>query len=109
MSNVTTRPSMRKAINRMCQECIYDSHDNGTWRQQVERCTAPKCPLFELRPRPRPLPPRGDQPSGQEGPKTDQDGGIEASGGVRVAMTGKRAANAILGAHRACQGGMRDG
>ena len=46
------RPSMRGAINAMCKTCIYDpkAAGCGTWRQQVEACTSPNCPLFPLRP-----------------------------------------------------------
>jgi hypothetical protein len=45
------KPSMRKAINDFCKECSYDPLSaQGTWRQQVEACTSPKCPLYELRP-----------------------------------------------------------
>jgi len=44
--------SLRMAINAMCYECIYDgSGGSGKWRQQVEDCTAPNCPLYNLRPR----------------------------------------------------------
>lgn len=43
--------SLRKAINDKCKECIYDdSPGNGNWRQQVQGCTSPKCPLFAHRP-----------------------------------------------------------
>lgn len=46
------RPSMRKAINNMCKACLYDSiGGNGTWRQQIDKCTSLDCPLFPLRPR----------------------------------------------------------
>lgn len=41
---------MRKAINDMCKECIYDKFQEGTWREQVEKCTSPKCPLYKHRP-----------------------------------------------------------
>jgi hypothetical protein len=45
------RPSMRKAINDKCKECIYDPVSGpGTWRQQVEACPCTSCPLFALRP-----------------------------------------------------------
>jgi len=45
------RPSMRAAINAMCKACVYDPFGGtGTWRQQVEACTAPACPLYPLRP-----------------------------------------------------------
>jgi len=50
--NKQPRPSMRKAINAFCKECIYDPLSSlGTWRQQTEGCTSPNCPLYELRPR----------------------------------------------------------
>ena len=51
MNPASTRPSMRKAINAMCKGCIFDPVAGGQWRQQVEACTSPECPLFELRPR----------------------------------------------------------
>jgi hypothetical protein len=38
-----------KAIDKMCKECIYDP-GNGSWREQVERCPSPKCPLYTHRP-----------------------------------------------------------
>ena len=45
------RPSMRKAINDKCKECIYDPESGtGTWREQVEGCSCQSCPLFDLRP-----------------------------------------------------------
>ncbi len=43
--------SLRKAINDKCRECIYDPiGGRGNWRQQVEACTSPACPLFSVRP-----------------------------------------------------------
>lgn len=42
--------SLRKAINTKCKECIYDENGKGTWRQQVEACTAYECPLYPVRP-----------------------------------------------------------
>ena len=44
------RPSMRKAINDMCKDCIFDQVAGGSWRQQVAACTSPECPLWRLRP-----------------------------------------------------------
>jgi hypothetical protein len=45
------RPSLRGCIDAMCKACIYDPvAGKGTWRQQVEACTAPHCPLFAVRP-----------------------------------------------------------
>jgi hypothetical protein len=43
--------SRKKAIDAFCKACIYDRGTPGTWRQQVEACTAPKCPLFAYRPK----------------------------------------------------------
>lgn len=40
----------RGRINAFCIECIYDPYSAGSWRKQVEKCTAPSCPLFEIRP-----------------------------------------------------------
>lgn len=46
------RRSMRKAIDAFCRWCLYDPRGGcGTWREQVEACTATDCPLFEFRPR----------------------------------------------------------
>lgn len=44
--------SLRKAINDKCKECIYDPGvpGNGTWRKQVDNCTATNCPLYIVRP-----------------------------------------------------------
>ena len=42
--------SLRKAINEKCKECIYDRLQPGNWRQQVEGCLSPRCPLFAVRP-----------------------------------------------------------
>jgi len=45
-------PSRKKAIDDFCKQCIYDPHgDNGTWRQQVERCTSVNCALYPVRPK----------------------------------------------------------
>jgi hypothetical protein len=45
-----TRGSMRAAINAFCKGCIYDQHQPGTWRQQVEACTSYRCALYQFRP-----------------------------------------------------------
>lgn len=46
--------SLRKAINAMCKDCIYDSKGgSGGWKQQVEECTSFSCPLYDLRPMPK--------------------------------------------------------
>ena len=42
--------SLRKAIDAMCKDCIYDDQDKGTWRQQVAACTLKTCPLHPVRP-----------------------------------------------------------
>jgi hypothetical protein len=51
MSAKPPRPSMRRAINAKCKECIYDRVADGTWREQVESCTSQDCALWILRPR----------------------------------------------------------
>ncbi len=46
-----SRPSRKAAIDAMCKHCIYDPFSGlGTWRQQVEFCTATGCPLWSVRP-----------------------------------------------------------
>lgn len=50
-SDAVVRPSMRKAINAKCKDCIYDPLAGGTWRQQTEACTITACSLWPLRPR----------------------------------------------------------
>jgi hypothetical protein len=53
--NVNTKPSLRSAINAMCRNCLYDRISGpGSWRQQIEACTAKTCPLYNVRPRPAP-------------------------------------------------------
>lgn len=42
--------SLRKSINEKCRECIYDEYGGGTWREQIEACTSPGCPLYGVRP-----------------------------------------------------------
>lgn len=42
--------SLRKAINSKCKECIHDPYQQGKWKQQVQACTSPRCPLFPVRP-----------------------------------------------------------
>ena len=49
----SAKPRGRKAaIDAMCRACLYDPHQNGTWRQQIEGCSSPTCPLYPYRPRP---------------------------------------------------------
>ena len=42
--------SLRKAIDAMCKDCIYDPYEKGTWRKQVEECELTHCPLHRVRP-----------------------------------------------------------
>jgi len=43
---------LRKAVDNHCRDCIYDEQEIGTWRAQVELCTAIDCDLFLFRPLP---------------------------------------------------------
>lgn len=42
--------SYKAAVVAMCKGCIYDPQAPGTWRKQVEECTATGCPLYPVRP-----------------------------------------------------------
>ncbi len=42
--------SLRRRINLMFKNCIYDQHQVGAWRVQVSACTDTGCPLFDTRP-----------------------------------------------------------
>jgi len=44
------KASLRKSINQKCKWCIYDDLAAGTWLQQATLCSAPKCPLYAVRP-----------------------------------------------------------
>ena len=44
------RPSLRQAINDQCKACIFDKAAAGTWKKQVEDCTATDCSLYPVRP-----------------------------------------------------------
>ena len=45
------RPGIKGKVIAKCIECIFDDiGGNGTWRQQVEACTATACPLWSVRP-----------------------------------------------------------
>ena len=42
--------SLRKAINAMCRQCIYDNRDAGTCAQQIACCVISCCPRHAYRP-----------------------------------------------------------
>ena len=44
------KPGLRGKIDAKCIDCIYDPLQKGSWRYQVEECTSPTCPLFNVRP-----------------------------------------------------------
>jgi hypothetical protein len=44
------KTGFKAKITAKCIECIYDPIQMGSWRKQVENCTAPDCPLFSVRP-----------------------------------------------------------
>ncbi len=50
IQKLTSKPGLRNKLNAFCIECVYDPYDDGTWRKQVENCTAMTCPLFQVRP-----------------------------------------------------------
>jgi hypothetical protein len=75
--------SLRKAIDAKCRECIYDPHSgDGTWRQQVEGCTSPKCPLFAVRPLPDYRDRNKRTKSRREAENRQIGGAVDAVGGV---------------------------
>ena len=44
------KAGLRGKINAMCISCLYDEGSGGgTWKQQVEACTSPACPLYPVR------------------------------------------------------------
>ena len=45
-----SRQFLRKAINDMCKDSIYDPVEEGTWLKQVENCEIDTCPLWRVRP-----------------------------------------------------------
>ena len=48
----TKGQSLRESIDAECKTCIYDPCDDGTWREQVERCGSGHCALHDVRPLP---------------------------------------------------------
>jgi hypothetical protein len=42
--------SLKKCIEEKCKDCTYDKADDGTWRDQVERCNVRSCALWPVRP-----------------------------------------------------------
>ena len=44
------KPSLRKAINKMCSDCVYDSQSPGSRAVQIAICTATDCALYPVRP-----------------------------------------------------------
>lgn len=45
-----TKAQVWRRINENCKFCLYDPHATGTWREQIEACTSPECPLYPIRP-----------------------------------------------------------
>ena len=42
--------SLRKAIDAMCKQCVYDPLAGGSWRRQTSECEVVDCALWEYRP-----------------------------------------------------------
>ena len=49
LAELHDRDGFRARILEMCCYCIYDPYAEGTWRDQVENCTSPHCPLYLVR------------------------------------------------------------
>lgn len=47
--------NLRAAINAKCKACNYCPSASGGWLQQVAECLSMDCPLYDVRPRPRPV------------------------------------------------------
>jgi len=43
----------QKAIDAMCESCVFDPEVEGTWRMQTEACELTDCALWPYRPKPR--------------------------------------------------------
>ena len=55
ISGQASRPSKAEVwrrINANCKFCLYDpkAEGLGTWRDQIEACSSPDCPLYPIRP-----------------------------------------------------------
>lgn len=60
--------SLRKSIDAKCKDCLYDPEcGGGTWRQQIAKCSSIGCPLWPVRPAPRPGSPLADCPRDPQG------------------------------------------
>lgn len=44
------KPGYKGKVAAKCIECLVDLCQPGSWRQQVENCSSPTCPLYEVRP-----------------------------------------------------------
>ena len=51
VSGLMTRNGFRARVDAKCVDCIYDECAPGNWRQQVEACASPDCPLWDIRPK----------------------------------------------------------
>lgn len=76
------------AINANCKDCLYDPCEPGTWREQIEACTAygsgghSKCALYDFRPRPT----TRKTPSGNTEKAVISEPGDEFSEGLGVSI-----------------------
>ena len=50
VDRLASKTGLRPKIDAYCCSCIYDPFSEGTWRLQVQNCTACDCPLYEVRP-----------------------------------------------------------
>ena len=81
----------QQAIAAKCKECTYDPLDDGTWRQQVQRCEMTDCALYSYRPKSRSKAPSvPDSAAVQQlyGPISDQVGqGVMVCGPDTISRT----------------------
>jgi hypothetical protein len=50
LEKLARKAGLRSKVDAKCIECIYDPCQDGSWRKQVENCTARDCPLYSVRP-----------------------------------------------------------
>ena len=52
VDRLMAKGTQKNLIAAHCVQCTYDPYDEGTYRIQIERCGAPSCSLYSVRPKP---------------------------------------------------------